>query len=316
MVRVPKNLAAKAPSLNSSMWHKHGLIFAPENQADWFVSHAALPTVQRLDDGLFRIYFAGRDADNRAQIGFFDCDFANGYTIKQVSSEPVIRFGSLGAYHDRGVTTAWVVAHDGKQYQYFTGWSLGVTVPFYFNIGLAIAEDGSYRASSEAPIMGRHPVDPFLCASPCVLIENGLWRMWYVSGVRWSVENDAPKHYYHIKYAESEDGIHWQRDGRVCIDFKSADEYAISRPCVIKDGDVYKMWYASRGEAYRIGYAESSDGLTWTREDETVGIDVGDSGWDSEMMAYPCVFDDNGTRYMLYNGNGYGKTGIGLAVWR
>jgi hypothetical protein len=74
------------------------------------------------------------------------------------------------------------------------------------------------------------------------------------------------------------------------------------------------MWYASRGTAYRIGYAESSDGRHWERRDGEAGIDVSDSGWDSEMLAYPCVFDHRGQRYMLYNGNGFGQTGIGLAI--
>ena len=39
-----------------------------------------------------------------------------------------------------------------------------------------------------------------------------------------------------------------------------------------------------------------------------------ESGWDSEMVCYPYVFEYNDKLYMLYNGNGYGKTGIGLAV--
>jgi hypothetical protein len=34
----------------------------------------------------------------------------------------------------------------------------------------------------------------------------------------------------------------------------------------------------------------------------------------SEMIKYPFVFDHDGERSMLYNGNGYGKTGVGLAV--
>jgi hypothetical protein len=118
----------------------------------------------------------------------------------------------------------------------------------------------------------------------------------------------------HIKYAESRDGIDWGRDGHVCIDFGAPDEYAISRPCVVKDGDVYRMWYSHRGSAYRIGYAESADGFDWQRRDEVVGIDVSPSGWDSEMVEYACVFDHGGSRHMLYNGNGYGRTGIGHAV--
>ena len=77
------------------------------------------------------------------------------------------------------------------------------------------------------------------------------------------------------------------------------------------------MWFSCRsgkGETYRIGYADSPDGIAWTRRDGAAGIDISASGWDSEMIEYPFVFDHKGERYMLYNGNGYGKTGFGLAV--
>jgi hypothetical protein len=189
-------------------------------------------------------------------------------------------------------------------------------VPFYFYIGVAVSDDGgeTYRKLSIAPLLERNSIDPYLTASPSVLVEGGVWRMWYVSGTGWEVKDGQPRHYYHIKYAESSDGIDWSRKGIVCIDYQSEDEYAIARPCVIKEGSLYKMWYSHRGKNYRAGYAESSDGLRWERKDAESGIEVSDSGWDSEMIAYPFVFHDQGKRYMLYNGNGYGKTGIGLAV--
>ena len=38
------------------------------------------------------------------------------------------------------------------------------------------------------------------------------------------------------------------------------------------------------------------------------------AGWDSEMVAYPHVFDHDGERWMLYCGNGFGRTGFGLAI--
>jgi hypothetical protein len=191
-----------------------------------------------------------------------------------------------------------------------------VTVPFYFYVGLAISDDGgeTYRKVSAAPILERNEVDPYLTASPFVLIEGSIWRMWYVSSTGWELRNGRPQHYYHIKYAESCDGIEWERTGRVCINYKSKQEYAIARPCVVKDNGVYKMWYSHRGDSYRVGYAESRDGLNWERKDEESGLEVSDEGWDSEMLAYPFVVDYRGCRYMLYNGNGYGKTGIGLAV--
>ena len=100
----------------------------------------------------------------------------------------------------------------------------------------------------------------------------------------------------------------------MCIDFKSKDEYAIARPCVLKENGFYRMWYSYRGEHYRIGYAESEDGIRWQRKDEEAGIDISESGWDSEMVEYAFVFSHDSKKYMLYNGNDYGKTGLGYAV--
>ena len=297
-------------------WTKRGLIFDPQRPNPWFVSHAALPVARILDHKACRIYFSGRDREGRAQIGYFDLDLENTHEITSLSDSPVIRCGELGAFDDRGATSSCIVESQGRLYQYYTGWNLGVTVPFYFAIGLAISEDqgNTFHKVSAAPVLGRTAIDPYLCASPSILVENGVWRMWYVSGVRWVIENGVPKHYYHIKYAESLDGVAWRPTGRVCVDFKSPDEYAIARPCVLRDAGRYRMWFCSRGSKYRIGYAESSDGLDWVRNDEDAGIDTSASGWDSEELAYPFLFRRKEQLWMLYNGNGYGKSGIGLAT--
>jgi hypothetical protein len=74
------------------------------------------------------------------------------------------------------------------------------------------------------------------------------------------------------------------------------------------------MWYCYRGTTYRIGYAESRDGRSWERRDALAGLGVSESGWDDQSVAYPSVFEHDGALYMLYNGNGYGRTGFGIAV--
>jgi hypothetical protein len=102
----------------------------------------------------------------------------------------------------------------------------------------------------------------------------------------------------------------------VCIDYADATEYAFARPWVVKDAGLYRMWFAVRGDRYAIGYAESADGLTWERRDAAAGLMPSAEGWDSEMVEYPCVFDHRGSRYLLYNGNDYGRTGLGLAEWQ
>jgi hypothetical protein len=298
-------------------WQKLGLLFDPPKNVNWMATHAALPFAEGIEGEQYRIYFSGRDSKQRSQIGYFVIEMSRPFDILGIGKRPVINFGSIGAFDDSGVTSSWIVNHEGKKYQYYTGWTQGVTVPFYFYIGLAVSNDGgkNYERISDGPMLERNVIDPFLTASPCILVENGIWRMWYVSCTGWDMKNGAPRHRYHIKYCESADGITWNREGIVCIDYRDDDEYAISRPCVIKEADgIYKMWYSYRGRFYKIGYAESKNGIKWERRDDESGIDLSDCGWDSEMIEYPFVFDYSGNRYMLYNGNGYGKTGIGLAV--
>jgi hypothetical protein len=76
------------------------------------------------------------------------------------------------------------------------------------------------------------------------------------------------------------------------------------------------MWYSFKyaGAEYVMGYAESKDGIIWTRLDEHVGISRSASGWDSEMIEYGSIFAHRGSKYMLYNGNAYGRNGAGLAI--
>ncbi len=351
-------------------WEKRGLIFVPavchpatltgrptdavSQGRPWMVTHAALPVPDRAGDRL-RVYFCSRDELGRAQIGWFDADLRLEQPVLGVSDRPVIGLGPAGTFDDRGATSSWVVDHRGRKYQFYTGWSLGVTVPFYLHAGLATSDDGgrTFQKISQAPLLDRCDADPYLTASPCVLIENDVWRMWYVSGVGWQTVSrqqvagsrqraegrrwhaagggrraadvgqagrqstaalPTPEPIYHIKYAESTDGIRWKRTGLICIDFATPAEHAISRPWVIKDGPRYRMWFASRGVSYRLGYAESDDGLRWERMDRQAGLEVSPEGWDSEMIAYPAVVDYGGERWMLYNGNDYGRTGIGAAV--
>jgi hypothetical protein len=297
-------------------WEKQGLLFDPQKDCAWCVSHAAVPIADQIDGDRYRIYFTSRDELSRSQIGFFEVDIRQPRHILHVADKPVLASGEPGMFDDSGTMTSWLVSRNGVKYLYCIGWNRSSTVPFRNAIGLAISHDGgkSFSRYSDGPILDRSIHDPAFTASCCVLVEGNRWRMWYLSGIRWDMSGGRPKHYYHIKYAESLDGIAWDRAGVVCIDFESKDEYAISRPCVIKEDGIYRMWYSYRGASYRIGYAESIDGVRWTRKDRDAGIDVSATGWDSEMIEYPFVFVHDGKRYLLYNGNDYGKTGIGYAI--
>lgn len=296
-------------------WRKLGLVFSVARQQDWMQTHAAVPFAELLGGDVFRIYFTTRDKQNRSHVGFVDINIFNYTEVLEVSRKPVLVPGALGEFDDSGAMGSWIVQKNEVRYLYYQGWNLGVTVPFRNSIGLAISQDHeSFHRYSAGPIVDRSMNEPHFTATPCVIFSEEKWRLWYLSCTAWTMEKGSPKHRYHIKYAESDDGVIWHRDGHVAIDYASDEEYAISRPSVIQDPDCWKMWYSHRGEYYRIGYAESKDGIAWKRLDERVGIERSPSGWDSEMIEYPYVFDHKGNRYMLYNGNDYGKTGFGLAV--
>lgn len=302
-------------------WKKLGLIFSPERQHEWMQTHAMMPVADLLDNDLARIYFSARDKEGRSQGAFIEINLNDPFKVLRISEEPVLKLGNLGAFDDAGIMPTCLVNHGGKKYLYYNGWTLGKNVPFFSFNGVAISEDGgkTFIKKSRGPaVLYSNETDPYSTFAPYVMEEKGVWKIWYVSLIKWIKENDSLKHYYNIRYAESSDGINWKREGKVCIDFKNKYEYAIARPFVLKENGKYKMWYSYREsefiKTYRIGYAESVDGINWQRVDEEINMDVSSDGWDSEMIEYSYLFDFKGKRYMLYNGNSYGKTGVGLAV--
>jgi hypothetical protein len=296
-------------------WKKLGKVFCPRGEFDWMHSHAAVPIAEHIEGDIFRIYFSARDFAGRSHTGFVIIDLMRPNEILELSSSPVLSPGSIGEFDDSGAMATWLVKTENERLMYYIGWNLGVTVPFRNSIGLAIGgATHNFSRYAPGPIIDRSMREPHFCASCCVLPGEDYWRMWYLSCTGWSGTNDGLRHHYHIKYAESDEGIYWRREGIVAIDFSDINEYAISRPSVIRDHDSWRMWYSFRGNSYRIGFADSDNGKNWNRRDDLVGLDVSTSGWDSEMIEYPFVFDHKGERFMLYNGNGYGKTGFGLAV--
>lgn len=295
-------------SSDTPRWTPCGLLH-PKPAASWSVSHAALPA---LDPSLRTLYFSTRDGTNRSHIARCGVNLQACALEGAADTDPVLAPGALGTFDDAGVTTSCVVAAGNERRLFYTGWMRGVSIPFYLAAGLAISggDDAPFERISKAPLLDRSGVDPFLTASPWVIEDGGWWRMWYVSGTAWESTPEGPRHRYHIRYAESSDGIEWRRSGRVAIDYRAPDEYAFGRPCVIKDGSLYCMWYCVRGNAYRLGYAESSDGLDWRRHDAAACTWRAEPGFDDEMQAYPAVYQRDESRWLLYNGNGYGRTGI------
>ncbi|KAB1083646.1 hypothetical protein F4V91_29675 [Neorhizobium galegae] len=299
----------------SRRWKKIGRVLEISDHKQWAVSHSAVPFAEHVTGDIYKIFFTARDTQSRSHTACGLLDLSRASNSFEINEDPVLAPGGLGAFDDSGAMGSWLTSVGEKTYLYYQGWNLGVTVPFRNSIGVAVRNgDGLFTRLFDGPILDRTAREPHFTATPCVLEDNGRWDMWYLSCVGWELEAGRPKHRYHIKHAQSDNGLDWNRNGEISIDFKNSSEYAISRPSVMRRGNIWRMWYSFRGHRYRIGYAESEDGINWERMDDRAGIDVAQSGWDSDMIEYPFVFCHGDATYMLYNGNDYGRTGFGLAV--
>ena len=297
-------------------WKKLGLIFKIPRKINWVHDRTWVPTIDTIDDSIFKVYFGGKNKEGYTQTGYFVIDINDYNTIIEISPTPVIALGSLGSFDDSLALACSLVDIDGIKYMYYVGWMKGNRVRYYPSIGLAISKDKgkSFQKYSNAPLIERTNNDPYGMASPFVLAESTGWKMWYASYRKWELRKNEPWPTYELRFAESSDGINWNLSDKKCIG--SDQEEAVARPYVIKEQNLYRMWFTYRKKfgQYKIGYADSSDGINWNRLDDEVGITTSDVGWDADMICYPCVFRQGGNTYMFYNGNNFGGDGIGLAI--
>ena len=303
-------------------WVRRGLIYKPEQKYDWAQSHAQVPTAELLENNKIRIYFCSRDKNNRSYSSYIESDAKSPERILYKHNKPILKLGKAGSFDDNGIMPTTVIKYQNKIFFYYIGWNTGNTARYRVAHGLAISDDNAktFLKVSEGPIMDRSMTDPISVSNHSIIIENGIWRMWYMSYTKWEKFNNFYEPYYIIKYAESKDGIIWSPKGNICIDLKNENEAGIARPYVLKENGIYKMWYSyrnksnyrkSKKDSYRIGYAESKDGLKWERKDNLFSIGLSPSGWDSEMIAYPNIYKTGNKKYLLYNGNGFGQSGFG-----
>ncbi len=308
------------------MWTQKSQVFVPRDNHPWCKTHAQIPTVDLLEGDRLRIYFSTRDEQSRSYTTYLETLHSDPTKVLYVHDSPLVELGKLGAFDDCGVMPSSIVTHQGVKYLFYIGWNVRNTVRYQNSIGILVSEDGgkTFERLFEGPVLDRTHIEPHFVVTPYVTIENGIWRMWYCGCTGWYVVDGKTEPRYQIKYAESKDGIHWQRNNTIAIPYLYENEANV-RASVLKVGDLYKMWYSYRmidgyrtdkEKSYRIGYAESKDGVVWKRMDEFSGHEFSPKGWDSQMAAYPYVIPaHDGSLLMYYNGNGFGASGFGVAKW-
>lgn len=300
-------------------WEKLGLLYCPPGAGRHpkLLTHVANPLPVLLEGDVYRIFYSGRDINNRSSVGAVDINIVTRQVLCE-HYDPIFVHGQEGNFFADGVSIGNCYEVDGTRYMLFMGWQNPASGHWRGDIGrLVVHPDLTLELESQQPFLGSDNCDPISLSYPWVMQRaNGEYDMWYGSTSSWDTGNGEMLHT--LNHASSADGHRWARQG-LAVPYVIGEAQAFSRPTVIGSIETgLEMWFSYRsgaGESYRIGYAHSSDGHTWQLSLKNNCIDVSDDGWDAEMIEYPYVFIHKEQRYMLYNGNGYGKSGFGLAAW-
>lgn len=306
-----------------------GRIFDPTKVVGrpWIKEFAQAPSTLVFDD-FVRVYFSCRpQADESGQYvsysAFVDLDRRDLTRVIAVADQPIMSLGDLGTFDEFGVYPVCVVRDEGRILAYYGGWTRCESIPFTVAIGLAEShDDGRYfERLGSGPLLASNVDDPYVLSGPKVRKFSGKWYMWYVAGTSWVANAGRPEAVYKIRMKTSEDGMTWHGFGDNLIEDRLEAGECQASPDVFYYRGSYHMFFCykfgldfrNNDRGYRIGYASSSDLQTWRREDSKAGIGVSVSGWDDQSIAYPHVFELDGSVYMLYLGNQVGRYGFGLA---
>lgn len=309
-------------------WTKLGNVASPEEPGlpSWINDYIQAPN-SIVHKDFVRVYFCTReqkDNDGRyvSRVAFFDTGFDGSFTEKKYSESPILNLGSLGEFDEFGTYPFSALKLGEKVIAAYGGWTRSEATPFDVSIGMATSDSQgiNFQRIALGPILTKSLNEPFVISSPKLRFFNGKYYLFYIAGTKWIPTDSKPDPIYRIRCATSDNGIDWTKLDRNIVSSILSDE-AQASPDVIYFGGVYHMFFCYRhgidfrdnDRGYRMGYAYSNDLLNWTRDDQRSDLTISEYGWDSESVSYPHVFEYMENIYMLYLGNGIGRTGIGIA---
>lgn len=140
----------------------------------------------------------------------------------------------------------------------------------------------------------------------CLLKKDGRYHMWYSGQTQGSLRDNSGTS--RLGYAVSDDGLEWERYSTRPV-FEAENEWeqqSIMCPHVLWDEEagIYRMYYSAGGwfEPDAIGYAESSDGISWKRKPEPIFWPVYKNLWERERTTACQVLRHGDWYYMFYIG--------------
>jgi hypothetical protein len=254
------------------------------------INRSYAPCVVKESDTSYKMWYGCYDDISYRILYAISTDGIN-WTNHQL----VINIGAEGVYDTIHVNMPCVIKESDTSYKmWYTGHD-GIN----HRILYAISTDGINWTGHQMVVnINNISYDSDGVYGPCVIKESDTsYKMWY--------GGNSPDN-WKIIYAISTDGISWQNP-QLVIDkaiIGTYDSSQVREPYIIKESDTsYKMWYSAHdGTRWRILYAESVDGITWT--DHKLSIDhYTEESYGTSNSYAPCVIKESDVLYkMWYSG--------------
>ncbi len=181
---------------------------------------------------------------------------------------PILTGGPSGSWNHNVVEASVLYNADSSRFEMWFVATSGSPV-FPYRIGFATSIDGLTWEMHPDPVLNPGSAgewDAYTVEFPYVIRENGEYKMWYSSGGSNYIQ-------YKIGLATSSDGINWTKyASNPILGFGTEPWEAggVMACAVMPVSGGYKMWYTGLTTAgingtCSIGYANSTDGISWQR---------------------------------------------------
>jgi hypothetical protein len=308
-------------------WEDHGIIIDlneinKHNSTNF--AWAQGPQVLKFGD-FYRVYFSSRSLDRELLpiSNVYYVDFPFGFNnrhgeVTKVKIEP----GVLGGFDQHGIFPFHPYIVEDKYIVALTsGWKRMGNVDIDMSIGQAISLDGRHFArNGYGPIISAGPNEPFLIGDPFVMKLSRHYFLFYIFGTKWTKCISRPERTYKIGRMISKNGLDFERinSGEQIIP-DTIDDEAQAMPSVVKIQNLYHMFYCYRStfdfrlggpNSYKLGHAISKDCKNWKLDHSILPSTF--PPWSQYMQCYPFATLIDNLVHIFYNGNDFGKQGIGL----
>jgi len=295
-------------------WRKLGRVLQASG-ASLSRTHAMLPTPWVMADRV-RVFYASCDDDMRGRIFFADFACEPPFGLIAVSPNPVFDVGLAGAFDCDGVNPSQIIETDDGLALLYIGWRRAPTeAPYTLFAGLAVSDDqGLSFTRRSTPLLPPRPGERLFRTAPFIYRDDHGYRLLYIGGDAFMDGGDGRRTPVY-SLMELRGASLWDWDGPAQVLMApdvAAGEVGFGRPVITADR---RLMVSLRSHAgYRLVETDLAF-ASGTRPPLTPVVPPPLEPWEARMTCFGALCTVGPNELLFYNGDGYGRTGAGLA-WR